>query len=181
MIVGYARVSTEEQSLEAQTERLKAFGCDRIVEEKVSGKSIDGREGLKAIMKLIGPGDVLVVCKLDRLSRTTIEMLQLIQEISERGARFKSLSEDWADTTTEAGLLVVTVMAGVAQFERARMLSRQRDGIARARAEGKFRGRPAKMPNDEIRTLRANGMGATAIAKHLKIGRASVYRALASA
>lgn len=181
MIVGYARVSTEEQSLEAQLVQLKASGCDRLVQESASGKSMEHRDGLKAILRLMGAGDVLVVCKLDRLARNTLDMLKLIEEITKKGAHVRSLAEGWADTSSPAGNLIITVMAGIAQFERDRMLERQREGIALARSQGKFKGRPAKMPNEEIRALRASGMGATAIMRKLKISRASVYRALETA
>ena len=102
MIIGYARVSTEEQSMQTQVEQLKAAGCDRIIEETGSGKSLDDRDGLRAIMLLVGAGDTVVVTKLDRLARSTIDMLRLVELFTQRGAGMRSLGEGWADTTTPA-------------------------------------------------------------------------------
>ena len=178
MIVGYARVSTEEQHLDQQVMQLKSAGCDRIIEETASGKSTDERPGLQAIMRLLGPGDVLVVCKLDRLARNTLDMLLLVKSISDRGAGFKSLAESWVDTTSPAGTLMLTIFAGLAQFERERMLERQKDGIARARAANKYKGRPPTFDAEAARKLKSEGLGATEIARKLKCGRATVYRAL---
>ncbi len=181
MIIGYARVSTEEQSMQTQVEQLKAAGCDRIIEETGSGKSLDDRDGLRAIMLLVGAGDTVVVTKLDRLARSTIDMLRLVELFTQRGAGMRSLGEGWADTTTPAGNLIITVMAGVAQFERERMLERQKDGIARARAANKYRGRPATFDAETARRLKKAGIGVTEIARRLKCDRETVYRALRSA
>lgn len=181
MKVGYARVSTEEQHLDAQVMQLKAAGCDRIIEETASGKSTDDRDGLRSIMRLIGPGDVLMVCKLDRLARNTLDMLQLVKSITDKGAGFKSLAESWVDTTSPAGNLMLTIFAGLAQFERERMLERQKDGIARARAANKYRGRPATFDAEKARSLKKSGIGVTEIARQMKCDRETVYRALRSA
>ena len=113
------------KALEAQLVQLKASGCDRLVQESASGKSMEHRDGLKAILRLMGAGDVLVVCKLDRLARNTLDMLKLIEEITKKGAHVRS-GGGWADTSSPAGNLIITVMAGIAQFERDRMLERQR-------------------------------------------------------
>src|SRR5690554_5115579 len=117
---GYARVSSEDQDLSAQHEALTAAGCDMIREEKASGKSRDGRDELAILLDFIRPGDVLIVTKLDRLARNTLDMLEIVESLAEKGAGFKSLAEPWADTTTPAGKLVVTIFAGFAEFERAR-------------------------------------------------------------
>lgn len=181
MIIGYARVSTEEQSMSAQVQQLRAAGCDRIIEETGSGKTLTDRAGLNAIMLLIGAGDTVVVTKLDRLARNTLDMLNLIALFTKKGAGVRSLGEGWADTTSPAGTLVITLLAGVAQFERERMLERQKDGIARARAANKYKGRPPTFDVEAARKLKSEGLGATEIARRLKCGRATVYRALNSA
>lgn len=135
---GYARVSTDDQSLDVQRAALKAAGCEMIREEKVSGASRDGRDELAILLDFIRAGDVLIVTKLDRLSRNTVDMLTIIQELGEKGVGFKSLAEPWADTTTPAGKLMLTVFAGVAEFERARLRERQREGIDRAKRNGEI-------------------------------------------
>lgn len=181
MLIGYARVSTEEQNLDAQIAQLRAAGCERVVDEKESGADVAGRDGLRSILRLIGPGDVLVVCKLDRLARRTLDMLQLVEEITKRGAGVRSLAESWADTTSPAGTLMLTVMAGIAQFERERMLERQRDGIDRAKAAGKYMGRKREIDPGDVARLRAEGLGASLIARTLRCSRQSVYRLLREA
>lgn len=178
MILGYARVSTEEQNLDAQVAELTAAGCERVFSEKASGSRIEGRPVLAAVLTMLRPYDVLWVTKLDRLARNTLDMLGLVQRIGAQAAGFRSLAEPWADTTSPAGTLMLTVMAGIAQFERGRMLERQREGIERAKAEGKYQGRPQSFDPTAILALKAEGLGATAIARKLGCGRATVYRAL---
>src|SRR6516164_5507099 len=129
--IGYARVSTDGQTLHAQTEALHACGCARIFEEKISGARSDRPQLAKALAAL-GAGDTLVVCKLDRLARSTRDLLNTLATISERGASFKSLSDSWADTTTPHGRLMVTVLGGLAEFERHLILSRTAEGRTRA-------------------------------------------------
>ena len=115
--VGYARVSTDGQTLQAQTEALQDVGCARIFAEKISGAYSDRPKLVKAIAAL-GEGDTLVVCKLDRLARSTRDLLNTLATIGERGATFKSLGDPWADTTTPHGRLMLTVLGGLAEFER---------------------------------------------------------------
>lgn len=124
-LIGYARVSTHDQSVDVQLEQLTKAGCQRIFEERVSGKSVAGRDELHAAIKFMVPGDVLVVTKLDRLGRNTIDMLTLITDLGKRGIKFTSLAEPWANTDSPAAELILTLMVGVATFERGRSRERQ--------------------------------------------------------
>src|SRR5262249_2385093 len=117
MIVGYARVSTDGQTLDAQQAALREAGATRVFSEKVSGAKTDRQQLAKAIAAL-GPGDTLVVCKLDRLARSTRDLLNTLAAVGEAGASFKSLGDAWADTTTPAGKLMLTVLGGLAEYER---------------------------------------------------------------
>jgi DNA invertase Pin-like site-specific DNA recombinase len=146
---GYARVSTDDQSLDVQRAALKAAGCEMIREEKVSGASREGRDELAILLDFIRAGDTLIVTKLDRLSRNTVDMLTIIEELGKRDVGVKSLAEPWADTTSPAGKLMLTVFAGVAEFERARLRERQREGIEVAKAAGKYVG--GKQTVDRLR------------------------------
>jgi DNA invertase Pin-like site-specific DNA recombinase len=184
---GYARVSSDEQSLEVQVEALKAAGCDMIRSEKVSGASREGRTELQTLLDFIRAGDTLVVSKLDRLSRNTVDMLSIIGELGDKGVGFKSLAEPWADTTSPAGKLMLTVMSGVAAFERERLKERQREGIERVRRNGeisavtgryKYAGPPIKHDPTKIREMRASGIGPAAIARELGCSQMTVFRAL---
>src|SRR5262249_44529508 len=126
-IIGYARVSTDGQSLQSQTEALHSAGCGRVYSEKLSGAYSDRPQLAKAIAAL-GQGDTLVVCKLDRLARSTRDLLNTLATISDRGATFKSLADPWCDTTTPHGELMVTILGGLATFERHLILSRTAEG-----------------------------------------------------
>src|SRR5919197_419493 len=141
---GYARVSTRDQDLAAQDAELRTAGCAKVFKEKVSGVKTDRPELAKAIGRL-EPGDVLVVTRLDRLARSTRDLLNVIAAISERGAGFKSLKDAWADTTTPHGRLMLTVLGGLAEFERELIRARTGDGRVRAKARGVKFGRPRKM------------------------------------
>jgi DNA invertase Pin-like site-specific DNA recombinase len=133
---GYARVSTEDQSLEAQRAALQAAGCDLIIEEKASGKDVEGRPKLALLIEVLGAGDQLIVTKLDRLARSTLNMLELVEQIGRKGAGLRSLAETWCDTTTPAGRLIITVFGGVAQFERERTKRFDNETIRKLSAEG---------------------------------------------
>jgi DNA invertase Pin-like site-specific DNA recombinase len=142
MIVGYARVSTDGQSLEAQHAALKAAGATQIYSEKISGAVTERKALAKAIANL-GAGDTLVVCKLDRLARSTRDLLNTLDAIGKAGAMFRSLGDPWCDTTTPHGRLMLTVLGGLAEFERHLILARTSDGRERARARGvKFGRKP---------------------------------------
>jgi len=131
--IGYARVSTDGQSLQSQTEALHLAGCGRIYSEKMSGAYTDRPQLAKAIQAL-GNGDTLVVVKLDRLARSTRDLLNTLDAIAKAGASFKSLGDPWCDTTTPHGELMVTVLGGLATFERHLILSRTAEGRTRAQA-----------------------------------------------
>lgn len=186
MKIGYARVSTDDQSaaLDQQLAALKAEGCNpkRIFIDRASGATRD-REGLAKAIAQLREGDTLVVCKLDRLARNTADMLDLVGEITKEGASFKSIAEPWCDTSA-AGELMLTIFAGVAAFERARMKERQREGIDRARngaerrADGrlKYAGRVRSVDRGEVLKLLGEGIGPAEIARRAKCSRQTVYR-----
>jgi len=143
-LFGYARVSTRDQNLAAQDAELRAAGCAKVFKEKISGVKMDRPELVKAIGRL-EPGDVLVVTRLDRLARSTRDLLNVIAAISERGAGFKSLKDAWADTTSAHGRLMLTVLGGLAEFERELIRARTGEGRKRAKERGVRFGRPRKM------------------------------------
>ena len=143
-VVGYARVSTDGQTLDAQHAALKAAGADNIFAEKVSGAKTDRRQLQRAI-EALDAGDVLLVTRLDRLARSTRDLLNVLATISERGAGFRSIADAWTDTTTAHGRLMLTVLGGLAEFERSLIRERTNAGLAAARARGRTGGRPPKM------------------------------------
>jgi DNA invertase Pin-like site-specific DNA recombinase len=143
-VYGYARVSTRDQDLAAQDAELMAAGCAKVFKEKVSGAKTDRPELAKAIRRL-EPGDILVVTRLDRLARSTRDLLNVIAAIAERGAGFKSLKDSWADTTTPHGRLMLTVLGSLAEFERELIRARTGEGRNRAKERGVKFGRPRKM------------------------------------
>lgn len=143
-IFGYARVSTDGQTLAAQDAALRAAGAAKVFSEKASGAKTDRAELRKAVSRL-AEGDVLMVTRLDRLARSTRDLLNTLDEISKRGAGFKSLADTWADTTTPHGRLMLTVLGGLAEFERELIKARTGEGRARAKAAGVHMGRPPKL------------------------------------
>ena len=143
-VYGYARVSTDGQTLAAQDAALHAAGCAKVYAEKASGAKTNRAELRKAITRL-GEGDVLMVTRLDRLARSTRDLLNSLDEITKRGAGFKSVADSWADTTTPHGRLMLTVLGGLAEFERELIKARTGEGRARAKAEGVHMGRPPKL------------------------------------
>lgn len=185
MLVGYARTSTAEQEagLVAQERELKAVGCDEIYSERVS--SVTKRPRLEEAIKFLRKGDTLVVTKVDRLARSTTKLWELVEELKAKGVglRVLNLGGETVDTTSASGKLILTIFAGFAQFEREIMLERQREGIAKAKAEGSYKGRKptARAKAADARKLASEGLNVTDIAKRLGIGRASVYRALSDA
>lgn len=144
MLLGYARVSTEDQNLDLQRAVLGAAGCDRIYEEKLSGASRN-RPELARLLDHLRRGDVVVVHRLDRLAHSTRDLLDIAELIKEAEAGLRSLCEPWADTTSPAGRMVLTVFAGVAEFERALLHQRTGAGRTAARARGVRFGRPPKL------------------------------------
>lgn len=178
-LIGYARVSTNDQTTDAQTDRLKAAGCDIVRQEKASGRSREGRTELETILDFIRPGDTLVVVKLDRLGRSTRDVLNLVHELDQRGAALRILEPD-VSTAGPLGRMVLTVLGMVAEMELGFIKERQAAGIAKAKAKGVYRGRPISLDHDQIRMLRAQGIGPTAIAVRLGCSRGAIYKALAS-
>src|SRR5947207_8159966 len=141
---GYARVSTDGQSLASQDAELHAAGCAKVYAEKISGAR-SNRPELAKVLKRLDTGDVLIVTRLDRLARSTWDLLNTLDDIAKRGAGFKSLADTWADTTSAHGRLMVTILAGLAEFERELILARTSDGRVRAKARGVKFGRPAAL------------------------------------
>jgi DNA invertase Pin-like site-specific DNA recombinase len=148
MIYGYARVSTDGQSVAAQVAQLTDAGAVKVFQETASGAKTDRRELARAI-KALGVGDTLLVTRLDRLARSTRDLLNNLAQITERGAGFKSVADAWADTTTAHGRLMVTVLGGLAEFERDLIRSRTSEGRARAKARGQHMGRPSKLTHHQ--------------------------------
>ena len=160
-IIGYARVSTDGQTLHAQTEALHGAGCARIFAEKISGAYSDRPQLAKAVATL-QEGDTLVVCKLDRLARSTRDLLNTLDAIGKAGATFRSLTDQWADTTTPHGRLMLTVLGGLAEFERHLILSRTAEGRTRAQANGvRFGRKPSLTPYQRAEALRRRAAGET--------------------
>lgn len=180
MEIGYARTSTFEQvaGLEAQKRELKAAGCKKIFAEQVS--SVAQRDQLEAAIDYLREGDSLVVTKLDRLARSMRDLLATADRISAKGASLRILEMN-LDTSTATGKLMFNVLGSVAEFEREMMLERQREGVAKAKAEGKFKGRAptARAKAGEVEAMLAAGERPADVAKKLGIGRSSVYRAMA--
>lgn len=174
---GYARVSSEGQSNETQVQRLTAAGCHPVRADKASGKSREGRDELAALIDFIRDGDELVVVKLDRLGRSTRDVLNLVHELQTKGASLTVLEPSFS-TRDQMGGLLVTVLGMVAEMERGFIVERQKAGIDAARARGVYKGRMAKVPMDRLRALHETGIGPTAIGKELGISRVHVHRLL---
>lgn len=177
-LVAYCRASSAGQSVEIQIEQLKAAGCTEIFAEKRSGTSRDGREQLDAALRFVRRGDVLMVTRLDRLARSITDLSRIVDELSAKEVGFRCLQQGAVDTTTPEGRLMLQVLGAMAEFETAIRKERQREGIDKARMEGRYKGRPRSIDADEVRRLLSTGMGPTAVAKALGVGRASVYRHL---
>ncbi|MEX3614471.1 MAG: recombinase family protein [Burkholderia gladioli] len=182
MIVGYARTSTVDQvaGFDAQLQELQAAGCKKMFQEQVS--SVGKRAQLDAALEYVREGDVLVVTKLDRLARSVADLMAMIQTLDRKSVGLRVLNLGM-DTHTPTGTLMLTVLGGVAQFEREMMLERQREGVARAKAAGKYRGRKpiATEQRAEVVRLAEVGLTKASIAQKLNLGEASVYRILAEA
>ncbi|MBP7339720.1 recombinase family protein [Niveispirillum sp.] len=180
MKLGYARVSTEDQSLDIQCRRLSAAECERLFEEKVSGTARK-RPELETLLSDLRKGDVLVVTRLDRLARSTAELLRIAERITEKEAGLQSLDEPWADTTSPAGKMVMTIFGGIAEFERTLILSRTSDGRQAAKARGVTFGRPSKMRPDQqelARQLLLEGKSVSAVARTFNVHPATIYRCI---
>jgi len=177
--IGYARVSTTDQDLSIQLAALKGAGCDVIRQEHASGTSTAGRPELRTVLDFIRKGDVLVVTRIDRLARSIGDLQDIVRTLKARGATLKA-TEQPIDTSTAAGKCFLDMLGVFAEFETNLRRERQLEGIAKAKAEGVYKGRKRSIDQSQVEKLKAEGLGATEIAKQLKIGRASVYRVLAS-
>lgn len=181
MLIGYARTSTIEQEagLEAQLRDLEAAGCERIYREQVSSVDVAARAELAAALDFVRDGDTLVLTKLDRLARSVAHLMEIVAILERKRVTLRIIGMG-IDTGTPTGKLLLTMMAGIAEFERSIMLERQREGIAKAKAAGKYPGRKptARAKAGEVHRLHADGVGPAEIARQVGIGRASVYRVL---
>ena len=176
-IFGYARVSTTDQDLTVQLDALKAAGCGVIRAEKASGTSTTGRAELANLLEFIREGDVLTVTRIDRLARSIGDLQDIVRTLKARGATLRA-TEQPIDTSTAAGKCFLDMLGVFAEFETNLRRERQMEGIAKAKARGIYRGRPPSIEAEKVRALKAQGRGASAIARQLGIGRASVYRTL---
>jgi DNA invertase Pin-like site-specific DNA recombinase len=181
-VVGYARTSTVEQAagIEAQKRDLAAAGVKKLFSEQIS--SVAPREELRRALEYLREGDTFVVTKLDRLARSVAHLVEITRTIEAKGAALRVLDLN-LDTTTSIGKLMLNLLGSIAQFERELMLERQREGIAKAKREGKYRGRAptARSKSGDVLSLRDEGVGPVEIARRLGMGRTSVYRILSAA
>ena len=174
---GYARCSSLSQSTDIQVAALKEAGCEVVRAEKKSGSTIEGRTELAGLMDFMRDGDVLCIHKLDRLGRNTRDVLNLVHELDERGCSLQVL-EPAIDTSGPMGKVMLTVLGMVSEMELGFIKERQRAGIEKAKAAGKYKGRPTSLDHDKIKAMRAEGMGATAIARELGCTRGAIYKVL---
>jgi DNA invertase Pin-like site-specific DNA recombinase len=178
MKYGYARVSTDGQSVDAQVRQLTKAGCKKVFREVASGAKTD-RSQLRRALDQLDAGDVLIVTRLDRLARSTRDLLNTLATITDRKAGFRSLGDAWADTTTAHGRLMLTVLGGLAEFERELIRARTGEGRARAKANGKSLGRPFKMTKHqrkEALARRERGELLTEIARSYNVSAATISR-----
>lgn len=180
MLIGYARVSTEEQTLAAQLDALQAAGCGQVFQDEGVSGAGRKRPGCDQALAALGPGDVLVVWRLDRLGRSLFHLLELLQGLGERGIGFRSLTEA-IDTTTAQGRLVFHLVAAFAEYERALISERTRAGMAASRRRGQKMGRRRKLTPSQVahaRELIEGGDSVAAVARLLSVGRRTLYDAL---
>ena len=178
MLVGYARVSTAGQSLDLQQEALAEAGCGKVFSEKQSGTSTNGRAALLEALDFVREGDTLICTRLDRLARSSKDLHDVIDRLNAKGVKFRCLQQAGVDTDSGMGMLVLAILGAVAAFETDIRKERQLEGIAKAKAKGIYQGRKPSVDKALVLELKGQGISPTAIAKQLKIGRASVYRAL---
>ena len=176
--LGYARVSTYGQTLDAQLEQLRAAGCTKIYREKVTGAHNDRRELLK-MLKAVARGDVVTVTRIDRLARSTFDLFAIVKQIVDAKAQFRSLAEPWADTGTSTGRLMIAVLGGLADVERDLIRTRTAEGRSRAQERGQHMGRPPKLTaaqQTEARRRRAEGATLAELARSYRVGKSTISR-----
>src|ERR1700759_1471883 len=176
-VIGYARVSTTDQDLSIQEIALREAGCEVIRAEKRSGTTTAGREELRTVLDFLRKGDVLMVTRIDRLARSIGDLQDIVRAVRAKGASLKA-TEQPIDTSTAAGKAFLDMLGVFAEFETNLRKERQLEGIAKAKAAGVYKGRKPTVDVLRVRALKQEGLGPSAIAKTLGIGRASVYRAL---
>jgi DNA invertase Pin-like site-specific DNA recombinase len=177
-MVGYARVSTDGQTLDAQQSALAAAGAEKVFAEKVAGAVTD-RKALTRAIAALDAGDVLLVTRLDRLARSTRDLLNVLDAVAKAGVGFRSLADAWADTTTPHGRLMLTMLGGLAEFERSLILARTSEGRTRAKARGvRFGRKPALTAHQQAEALarRAAGEACTAIARSYAVSHSTISR-----
>ena len=182
IIYGYARVSTIGQTLAAQEAALHEAGAAKVFKEKISGAA-NHRAQLRRLLKTIDAGDIVIVTRLDRLARSTRDLLNILDKIGKAGAQFKSQRETWADTTTSVGKLMITIIGGIAEFERELIRARTGDGIRRAKAAGVHMGRPPKLSRHQQREAierRDAGDTLTDIARTYGVSHTTIMRLTAA-
>ena len=177
--IGYARASSDDQDCAIQEEALKAAGCTIVRSEKKSGTTRQGREQLETILEFLHDGDTLMVTRIDRLARSVRDLEDIVEAIRAKGAHLQA-TEQPIDTSTPAGVAFLQMLGVFAQFETALRKERQMEGIAKAKAAGVYKGRKPSVPVEDVRRLKEEGLNPTQISRQLQIGRASVYRALAT-
>ena len=180
-MVGYARVSSVGQSLDIQLGELEKAGCEKVFAEKRSGTSADARAALQDALEFVRDGDTLVVTRLDRLARSSNDLHNIIAKLTAKGVKFHCVQQSGVDTDSGMGKLVLAILGAVAEFETDIRKERQREGIDKAKADGRYKGRKPSVDVAKVRELHSAGVGPSAIAKELRMGRTSVYRALAEA
>ena len=176
--LGYARVSTYGQTLDAQLDQLRKAGCTKIYREKVTGARADRRELLK-LLKAVAPGDVVTVTRIDRLARSTFDLFAIVKQIVDAKGQFRSLAEPWADTATSTGRLMIAVLGGLADVERDLIRTRTAEGRSRAKARGQHMGRPPSLTPQqqrEARRRRAEGETLKELAKSYNVGKSTISR-----
>jgi DNA invertase Pin-like site-specific DNA recombinase len=176
-IYGYARVSSNGQDLTIQEETLRRAGCEVIRSEKVSGTTRDGRQELDTLLQFLRKGDTLMVTRIDRLARSIRDLQNIVHDLRQTGIILKA-TEQPIDTGTAAGKAFLDMLGVFSEFETNLRLERQLEGIAKAKEKGVYKGRKPNIDRNAIMTMKGEGLGATAIARNLGIGRASVYRVL---
>jgi DNA invertase Pin-like site-specific DNA recombinase len=176
-IIGYARVSTTDQDCSIQEDALIKGGASIIRSERKSGTTTEGREELALVLDFLREGDTLLVTRIDRLARSLGDLEGIVQSLRAKGAHLKA-TEQPIDTSTPAGRAFLQMLGVFAEFETAIRRERQLEGIAKAKAEGVYKGRKPSVPVEEVRRLKAEGLGASAIAAQLGVARSSVYEAL---
>lgn len=178
MLVGYARVSTTQQSLDVQLEQLGQHGVEKIFQEQLSGKSASNRPQLKAALDFCREGDTFLVTRLDRFARSAQDLHNIVAALTAKGVGFRCLQQGGLDTTTSHGKLMLGILAAVAEFELDIRQERQREGIDKAKAQGVYRGGKQRFDIAAIQNFRNAGMKPRAIAREMRCSPATVYRLL---